>query len=130
MVEYPSVDKIVEFNLLALSILPAKKSDSPKVLSMIKILEVLKSCSEFHGTVFDKAVVLLKGLIQSHAFASGNRRTAFIATKYFLTINNSRFGVEDKPENAKVLLGIRENYYLHDEIKEWIMDGKIREFKR
>lgn len=130
MFEYPSVEKIIEFNLLSLSIIKVKKADSSRVLSRAKISAVLGACKESQGDIFDKAVILLKGLVQAHAFASGNRRTAFLAMKYFLVMNNQRLGVEDKPENAKVLLGVRENFYFDEEIKEWIKNGKIREFKR
>ena len=130
MFEYPSVEKIIEFNLLSLSIIKVKKADSSRVLSRAKISAVLSGCKESQGDVFDKAVVLLKGLVQAHAFASGNRRTAFLVMKYFLVMNNQRLAIEDKPENAKVLLGIRENFYSDEEIKEWIKNGKIREFKR
>lgn len=73
---------------------------------------------------------MLRGLIQKHPFASGNRRTAFIATKDFIISNNNKFGVRDEPHFARALQGIRENYYSADEIKEWIKNGKIKEFKR
>ncbi|MEK6867859.1 MAG: hypothetical protein AABX98_03495, partial [Nanoarchaeota archaeon] len=70
------------------------------------------------------------GLVQKHPFASGNRRTALIVTKYFLLENNQKFFVEDQPKQARVMQGIRENYYSHEEVKEWLKNGKIREFKR
>ena len=130
MVLYPSTEKIIEFNLLSLNIIKAKRADSPKLLSGEKLRRVLVSCKEFEGDIFGKAVVLLKGLVQAHAFASGNRKTAFLATKYFLALNGQKLGIGDEPRNAKVLLGIRENYYSDEEIKEWIKNGKIREFKR
>ncbi len=130
MVDYPSPEKIVEFNLLALSVIKIKKSDSAKVLSRTKILDVIDSCKSLEGDLYDKAVVLLKGIIQGHPFASGNRRTAFIITKYFLVMNNRNLGIKDNPENARVMLGIREDYYSDGEIKEWLKNGKIKEFKR
>jgi len=130
MFEYPSVDKIIEFNLLALSVIKVKKSDSAKVLSRAKLLGVVNSTKSFEGDLYDKAVVLLKGIIQAHAFAIGNRRTAFISTKYFLVMNNKKIGVIDDPENARVMLGIREEYYSNAKIKEWLKNGKIKEFKR
>ena len=92
--------------------------------------QVLNSCRNMEGDIFGKAAVLLRGLVQAHAFASGNRRTAFLVTKYFLVMNNRRLGVRDNPENANVLLGIREHYYSDDEIREWIQHGEIKEFKR
>ncbi|MEW6294974.1 MAG: type II toxin-antitoxin system death-on-curing family toxin [Candidatus Diapherotrites archaeon] len=130
MIEYPSVEKIIEFNLLSLSVIKVKKADSSRVLSRQKIVAVIDSCKKIKGDIFDKAVVLLKGLVQAHAFASGNRRTAFLAMKYFLVINNHKLGVEDKAENARVIFGIREKYYSDEEIKEWVKHGKIKEFKR
>lgn len=44
-------------------------------------------------------------------------------------MNNQKMGVEDHPKNAKILVGIRENYYSHQQIKEWIQNGKIKESK-
>ncbi len=130
MVDYLSVDKIIEFNLLALNVIKVKKADSAKVLSINKISKVVDSCEQCKGDLYDKSVILLKGLVQAHAFASGNRRTAFIATKYFLMLNNQKLQVMDNVKNARVLLGIREGYYSNAEIKEWIKYGKTREFKR
>jgi prophage maintenance system killer protein len=63
-------------------------------------------------------------------FASGNRRTAFLATKYMLSRNKARLGIKDIENQAKVMQGIREDFYSDDEIKEWIKDGKIRKFER
>ena len=82
MVVYPSVDKVIEFNALSLSVISIKKSDAAKVLSFSKVEAAIDSCRKAKGSVLDKAVVLLKGLVQAHAFASGNRRTAFVATQW------------------------------------------------
>ncbi|MFH0969889.1 MAG: Fic family protein [Candidatus Diapherotrites archaeon] len=130
MIGYPSVEKIIELNLLALMLLKAKKADSPKVLSETKIREVLRNCEQTKGDTYDKAVILMKGIIQKHAFASGNRRTALLATTYFLTLNNAKSNIADNPDNAKTMTGIREGYYTDEEIKEWIQHGKINAFKR
>lgn len=72
-----------------------------------------------------KAVYLLKNTINKHPFASGNRRTAFIITKHFLLLNELEFNIKDEPEYAKIMTGIRENYYADDEIKNWIKHGQI-----
>ena len=130
MVVYPSVDKVIEFNALSLSVISVKKSDAAKVLSVSKVEGAIEACRKAKGTIFDKAVVLLKELVQAHAFASGTRRTAFVATKYFLVMNNKGLRVKDSEKNARVLLGIREHFYSDSEIKEWLKNGKIREFKR
>ena len=83
MVKYPTSDKIVEFNVLALSIIEVKKADQPKVINTYSIPLILKGCQELKGDIYDKAIFLMKGIIQYHPFASGNRKTAFIVTKDF-----------------------------------------------
>ena len=127
---YPTIEKIIEYNLLMLTVLKVKKADKAAVLSRSKIEDVLEECKRTKGDVYDKAVVLLKGLIQRHAFASGNRRTAFVATKHFLRLNKVKLFVRDNPKQARAMIGIREGFYTHEEIKGWIKNGKIKEFKR
>jgi prophage maintenance system killer protein len=127
---YPTSEKIIEFNLLALNIIKVKKADRPEVLSYEKIRKTTEECKDKKGDVHDKAVVLLKGLIQKHPFASVNRRTAFIVTKYFLVNNKKSFKIKDIPEQSRIMLGIRGQYYPDKEIKGWIKNGKIKKFKR
>jgi len=127
---YPTEEEIIEYNTLALTIIKAKKSDSPKVLGKAKISDAIEACQKAEGDVYQKGAVLLKSLVCAHAFASGNRRTAFIAAKDFVLKNAGHFGVMDEPASAQVLLGIREGFYSLDEIKDWIQHGRIREFRR
>ena len=127
---YPTPDDIISNNVLALALIRVKKADRPKILSQGKVRDCIKKCIETEGGVYEKAAVLLKEIVQKHAFASGNRRTAFLTAKQFLIANKQKIRVMDNPENARILLGIRENYYDDSEIKEWLKNGKIREFKR
>ncbi|MFT4249958.1 MAG: Fic family protein [Candidatus Woesearchaeota archaeon] len=80
--------------------------------------------------MYAKAAVLLRELVCAHAFASGNRRTAFITVMNFVLQNKQTFNISDTPSNARVLTGIREKYYSDEEIRDWIQHGKIREFTR
>lgn len=84
-----------------------KKADKPVVLNKPKLFEIVEECQNTQGDVYDKAVILLTGIIKKHPFASGNRRTAFLVMKDFLLDNNVRCGVPNNSENARVLLGIR-----------------------
>jgi death-on-curing family protein len=127
---YLTVEKVIEYNILAINLIKIKKADKAEVLSRSRLIEVVEGCKELKGDVYDKAVFLLKGLIQKHSFASGNRRTAFIAVKDFLLSNGEKFGVADNPEQAKIMTGIRENFYKDEELKEWLRHGKIRKFER
>ena len=115
---------------MVLNILKVKKADKHGVLNYGKIVETIEGCKNLQGNIYDKAVFLLKCLVQKHPFASGNRRTAFVVIKNFLRINNAMFKIKDDPKYAKVLIGIRENFYSDLEIGGWIKNGKIREFKR
>lgn len=129
-IKYPTEEKIIEYNVLALTLIKVKKADRPAVLSRGRLSHIINTCKELQGDLYDKAVCLLKGIVQLHPFASGNRRTAFIITKAFLEENGEKFNIEDDPKQAKVMLGIRENYYPDKDIKEWIRHGKIHTFKR
>ena len=130
LIQYPSVERIIEYNMFILELIKVKKADASKVLSISKIREIIVECEKKEGDVYDKAVILLKGIVQKHPFASGNRRTAFIVAKDFVLINRYKFEIKDEPNYARVLLGVRERYYSDEEIKEWIKHGKIKPFKR
>jgi death on curing protein len=127
---YPSEDKVIENNFLILQIIKVKKADQSKVLSHSKIREIIEECENNKGDIYDKAVILLRGLIKKHPFSSGNRRTAFVTTKEFVLNNNHSFKIKDDPSYARTMLGIREDFYSDDELKYWIKNGKIREFER
>jgi death-on-curing protein len=129
-ITYPTPEKIIEYNLLILNLIRVKKADKAQVMSYKKIQEVIEGCKQVEGDVYIKAAYLLKGLVKAHAFASGNRRTAFIVTKDFLISNNITMKIENDPKYARVLTGIREGYYTDEEIKTWLKNGTIREFKR
>lgn len=129
-INYPTAEKIVELNILAITLIKVKKSDAAKVLSVSKIKEVLEDCETNNGDIYDKAIILLKGIIQKHPFASGNRRTALITMIYFMIRNHTKIGFKDDLSYVKIMRGIREHYYSDQELKEWIKYGKIRDFKR
>ena len=129
-VVYPTSEKVIEYNILVLSIIKAKKADKPSLMSRAKLVAAIEECKMRDGDIYDKAAELLKGLVRNHPFASGNRRTAFIVIKYFLLANGETFKIKDDPSLAKVMLGIREGFYSDTEIKEWLKHGTIREFKR
>src|SRR3989339_1341824 len=125
-IKYPTPEKIAEYNILLLNIIKAKKADKAQVLSYKKLADVAEGCINLKGDIYDKAAFLLKEIVQKHPFASGNRRTAFVVTKEFLVSNRARISIKDEPKYAKVMTGIRENFYSDSEIKEWLKKGEIR----
>ncbi|MFH0875211.1 MAG: Fic family protein [archaeon] len=127
---YPSEELLIEYNAFAITLFDVKKADSAKVLSYSKLKESITKCKNTEGDVYYKAAVLLSELIKAHSFASGNRRTAIIATIDFVRQNKGDINIIDTPDNANILTGIREGYYVLDEIAEWFKNGKIRNFER
>jgi len=127
---YSEPERLKECNLLALNTFKVKKADKAEVLSYSKLINITEGCTKISGDIYDKAVYLLKEIIQKHPFASGNKRTACVVTKEFLLNNKTEFVISKNPEHSRVMIGIRENYYTDSEIKTWIKNGTIREFKR
>ena len=129
-IKYPSIEEVEEYNVLVLNLIRVKKADKPQVLSRSKIKEAIESCEKAEGGIYCNAAVLIRCLVRAHAFASGNRRTAFVVAKEFVTANGKEFRIKDDPDYAKVMRGIREGHYSDEEVLEWIKNGKIREFRR
>lgn len=88
---------------------------------------ILTSVRETEGDLYDKAMALMVGLIRGHPFASGNRRTAFVATSLFLEQNGEKMSVEHDP---KILQGIREGFYTTAEVKSWLKGNAVKRFAR
>lgn len=129
-IKYPTLENVIEYNFLALTLIKVKKADKLEVLSHSKIREILTACEAKEGDLYDKAVVLLKGIVQKHPFASGDKRTAFITTKNFLLDNKSKLGIKEDPSCAKIMAAIRHDYYTDEELKWWLQHGQIRAFNR
>jgi len=124
---YVDSDEIVKVNKLVLREIVVRKADRPQVLSRTKLDLILANVHETKGDTHDKATALIIGLIRGHPFASGNRRTAFVATKLFLEQNGEKMSVEHDP---KILLGIREGFYTTAEVKSWLKGNAVKRFAR
>jgi len=129
-IAYLSAEEVIKFNILALEILRVKKKDRHQVLSRLKLDSALDECKSLDGNIYEKAAALMSALIVAHAFASGNRRTAFISTKQFVSRNKGKFSIPDDANYAPIMQGIREGRYPNNKISEWIKYGKIIERKR
>ena len=54
-IQYPTREKIIEYNLLVLTVIKVKKADQPKVLSNYKIDLVVEKWMQTKGDIYDKA---------------------------------------------------------------------------
>ena len=127
---YPTVDEIQYYNTIAIEMFRKSKSDQAKIISVSYIQKAIEKTKINPGDIYDKAARLLIELTRIHAFESGNKRTAFLSTKKFVLKNEGKFNIPDTINNVKVMIGIRENYYSQNEVKEWITNGKIKKFER
>ena len=50
----------------------------------------------------------------------------FLHQKFILQ-NDGKFNIPDTTDNARIMIGIREQYYSLEEIREWIENGRIKE---
>ena len=129
-VVYPTVDEIQYYNTITIEMFRKSKRDQTKTISASYVQAAIDKTKMNSGDIYDKAARLLIELTRIHAFESGNKRTAFLTTKKFILRNEGKFNIPDTVNNVKVMIGIRENYYSQDEIKEWIVHGSIKKFKR
>lgn len=126
-IRYLTADEVVDINKDVLKETKVKKADSHRVASRQKIEDALMKVQAEEGDVFLKAAVLLIQLTRTHAFDSGNRRTAYAATKLFLEANGKILDIEVEP---RVLTGVREGFYETKEVVEWLKGYGIRSFVR
>ncbi len=124
---YLTAEEIIEIHKRVLKEIRVKRADSHRVASRQKIEVALAEVQEQEGDVYWKAATLFVGLTRSHAFDSGNRRTAYAATKVFLQANGKRLDLEVE---LRVLTGIREGFYQTREVMEWLKGHGIRAFIR
>ena len=127
---YPTVAEIQYYNTIAIEMFRKTRQDKAKTISVSYIQKIIDKIKINTGDIYDKAAQLLIELTRIHAFESGNKRTAFLTTKKFVLNNEGKFNIPDTINNVKIMIGIRENYYSQNEVKEWIINGKIKKFKR
>ncbi len=125
--KYPTVEELIELNIMVLKELPVKRADKHEVRSKVALGQVLEEARNDAGDIYDKATVLLIGLVKKHPFASGTRRTAIAAAISFLRLNGEQVHAVQDP---KVLQGVREGFYTKEEIKSWLKGNEVRKFTR
>lgn len=118
MIIYLKEEHIINYNQKVLKEIIKKKADKHKVINIGAIRKDLDTTYKTKGDVYKKAAVLLLNLVKGHGFASGNRRTAYMATRIFLQINGEKILASN---DETVLQGVREGFYSIIELKNWLM---------
>ena len=126
-VRYPTFEELVEVNKAVITETPVRKADAARLSSKATLQRVISRVRETEGDLHDKAASLLIDLTRLHPFASGNRRTAYVATRLFLEWNGAPIQLVQDPS---VLQGVREGFYTREEVKSWLKGDEIRKFSR
>jgi death-on-curing family protein len=122
---YPTKDSIRTINEIV-NLTSTKKADSFKLLRPEEFIDsIIEDVRKTEGSIYEKAAVLLRRIIVAHGFASGNKRTAFIVTAYFIEENGGRLTLNDFDIVERVLRNIR--LYNEKEISNWLKTGDIDE---
>lgn len=118
MIKYPTPNNIIEVNKKVLSLNRAKKADKHDLLSYSKLTDIINKVKNKKGDLKRKASTLLKELTIGHVFASGNRRTAFLATVYFIRSNGKQ--IASVKETFDIFKRIRYGTATEEEIIKWL----------
>lgn len=87
----------------------------------ITLREIIGDADDYE-TIWQRAAHLLRKLITEHIFEDGNKRTAWVVTREYLTRHDSTPSV-DPDEVERVLKRIRR--YEVAEIAEWLKSGEL-----
>ncbi len=124
---YPTKHSIIYANEI-INIMSNRKADQHKLLKPDSFIDtILRKTKEARGDLHDKAAVLLHGLVTSHGFASGNKRTGFIITSTFIKKNGGRIRIKNFNKAERIIKNIRKLSI--EEIAEWLRKGDIDETK-
>jgi prophage maintenance system killer protein len=137
--EYPDFEYVVSRNRDLFEGEPLstpKRGERHELVRPRWIIEALHEAQQETGSGYRRASALLKAFCSRHAFASGNKRTAFLVAYAFLVRNGfyDEHGgnpVVDEPErNTEVLIDTREGIYTLNDIEQWYETGQIRQSPR
>ena len=125
MVWYPSVDDLIDINIMCLDLTRDKHPHKLRG-SRIGLQSVLNAVAqeENKGLPY-QAALLMQKLVQMQFFDGANHRTAYIAAKMFLRRNDRRFNVE--PWEAAYPFINNIGAMTLEEIQKWIEHGTTQE---
>lgn len=90
----------------------------------IKPFKKILSEMRTKGSIFSKAAVLLKRVLEYRMFTDANHRTAYEITDIFLSMNNQSIAYIDEKDRMKFMKNLR-SYDLKT-IEKWLENGKTR----
>ncbi len=124
---YPTKEAILTVNEVV-NIMSNRKADQHKLLKSADFIDkVIEKTKQVDGDLYDKAALLLHDLVTTHGFASGNKRTGFITTLWFLNKNGGKVRVKNFNKAERIIKN--KKVFEPEEIAIWLRTGDIDETK-
>ena len=76
-------------------------------------------------SVFELAAIYCSGIVKSHPFIDGNKRTGFMAAYTFLGINGYRFEASEE-EAALQIIALADCRLSDDQLTQWLKVNSIK----
>jgi death-on-curing family protein len=127
--KYLNEEDLIRINKSVLNF-KQKKADSHSILKPGALHNVVEKHKTTSGDTYDIAADVMRDVVQAHPFASGNKRSGLMSAATFLHNNKLTMNKEVSKADPNVLIGVKENYYTHRELRDWLQHGDIRRFKR
>lgn len=77
------------------------------------------SYAEPEPTIYELAAIYCSGIVKSHPFMDGNKRTGFMAAYSFLGINGYQLTASEE-EAAVQILALADSRLSHEELTAWL----------
>lgn len=75
--------------------------------------------ADLYPTLWNKAAILFEGLVNYHVFVDGNKRTGFVATARFLSMNGYAFMASNE-DVVTTTLNVATKNISQEELAAWI----------
>lgn len=100
--------------------------DRGRVQSALAAMQQEVFGEELYKTIFDKAAVLLRGIIADHPFVDGNKRTGIMAALVFFNLNGcDTSGLSDK-EYEDFAVRVAVDHLSVEDIASWLKTHTIK----
>ncbi|MDQ1300013.1 MAG: death on curing protein [Patescibacteria group bacterium] len=75
--------------------------------------------ADLYPTLWNKAAILFEGLVNYHVFVDGNKRTGFVATARFLSMNGYTF-IASNEDVVTTTLNVATKNISQEELANWL----------
>ena len=117
---------LTDYLALAADVLSAPSDEIPHIADLADVESALAApFAEFGGVVFhpepyERAAILCSRLIRNHPLPDGNKRSAWLAMRMFLAMNDLPFAVPSPDEVEQVITGLAASEMTEADFVDWV----------